>query len=275
MPLTREVTQVVAAASRRDGNGLIVRHAFPGPGLEGVDPFLRLDHLGPFTFEPGKAGGEHERLLKGFETATYVLAGEFEHEDSEGRRAVLGPGDLQWMTAGSGLMCSEMPSRRIREQGGRVHAVQVWVSVPPHLRAVPPRYQNASNAQLLEGRSAQGRARVRVVAGSALGIRGPIETNTPICFQLWSLDPGADITFPLPADQQGFVYVLEGAAGVGDEPSQLNEGDLAVLGPGTAVRLHGYVAPDQASRLLLAAGVPVAPLEGLDQKTVISTPSPP
>ena len=125
----REIEQVVTAHKQLEGGGFVVRRPFPGE-IDAVDPFLLIDEMGPVDYAPGEAIGAPDHPHRGFETVTYVLEGEMEHEDSAGHRGRLGPGDVQWMTAGAGIVHSEMPSRGIREQGGRVHGFQVWVNLP-------------------------------------------------------------------------------------------------------------------------------------------------
>src|SRR4029079_10199921 len=132
--------------------------------------------MGPVEYPPCEAVGAPDHPHRGFETVTYVLDGEFEHEDSAGHGGRLGGGDVQWMTAGAGIVHSEMPSRRIREQGGRVHGFQIWVNLPARLKMTRPRYQEGAGARIPEGRSDDGHARVRVVAGEALGARAVIDT---------------------------------------------------------------------------------------------------
>jgi redox-sensitive bicupin YhaK (pirin superfamily) len=249
----REATRIVTAHRQREGGGFIVRRPVPTLGMDMVDPFLLIDEMGPVDYAPGQALGAPDHPHRGFETVTYVLEGEMEHEDSAGHRGALGPGDVQWMTAGAGIVHSEMPSARIRDNGGRVHGFQVWVNLPARLKMTQPRYQELSGAKIPEGRSADGRARVKVVAGEALGARAVIDTHTPIIYQDWSLDEGADVTTPVPADHQALVYVFEGVAQVGDKA--VKDGEMALLGPGDAVRLRGGGA--RTARLLLLAGVPV------------------
>src|SRR5215207_6240929 len=110
----RPVEQVIAAHRQREGAGFIVRRPFPSLGFRMADPFLLLDEMGPVDYGPGEAVGAPDHPHRGFETVTYVLSGEFEHEDSAGHRGVLRPGDVQWMTAGAGVVHSEMPSRAVR-----------------------------------------------------------------------------------------------------------------------------------------------------------------
>jgi quercetin 2,3-dioxygenase len=250
----REVTKIVTAHRQSEGGGFIVRRPFPGAEIDSVDPFLLLDEMGPVDYGPGQAIGAPDHPHRGFETVTYVLEGEMEHEDSAGHRGKLGPGDVQWMTAGAGIIHSEMPSQRIREQGGRVHGFQVWVNLPKQHKMARPRYQEYESGELPVAKTADGKATVRLIAGEALGARAIIETRTPIVFQDWTLQPGADVTIDIPADLRAFAYVFEGAARVGGSPGEVHEGQMAVLGPGAKVRLSGA---DEPGRLLLLAGVPL------------------
>ena len=249
---TRTVEKIVTAHRQLEGGGFVVRRPFPGEHLDSVDPFLLIDEMGPVEYRPGEAIGAPDHPHRGFETVTYVLEGEMEHEDSAGHRGRLGPGDVQWMTAGAGIVHSEMPARGIREKGGRVHGFQVWVNLPRRDKMMRPRYQEVSRDRLPEGRSEDGKARVTAIAGEALGARAVIDTRTPIVFQDWTLQPGADVTIAFARDLRMLAYVFEGEARVGDE--LVREGQLAILGAGDAVRLEGG---GSAGRLLLLGGMPL------------------
>jgi quercetin 2,3-dioxygenase len=253
MSNVREVARLSIAHRQLEGGGFVVRRPLPTQNLELVDPFLLIDEMGPVSYGPGEAVGAPDHPHRGFETVTYSLDGEFEHEDSAGHRGVLRAGDVQWMTAGAGIIHSEMPSKRIREQGGRVHGFQVWINLPARLKMTRPRYQEVPAARIPEAATSDGRARARIVAGEALGARAVIDTHTPVIYQDWSLQDGADVTVAVPADHNAMVYVFEGSALVGDKGREIRDGQLAVLGPGDAVRLRG--AKDNG-RLLLLAGVP-------------------
>ncbi len=250
----RETTRVVTAHRQREGAGFVVRRPVPTQGLDTVDPFLLLDEMGPVDYAPGEAVGAPDHPHRGFETITYMLEGEFEHEDSAGHRGVLRPGDVQWMTAGAGIVHSEVPSRRIREKGGRVHGFQIWVNLPAKLKMTRPRYQEVSAGKIPEAKSEDGRARVRVIAGEALGARAVIDTHIPIVYQDWTIDAAADVTAPLPREQQALAYVFQGAVLVGNEGREVRDGQMALLGEGDAVRFRGAAA---GGRLLLLAGVPI------------------
>jgi redox-sensitive bicupin YhaK (pirin superfamily) len=249
----REVDKVVTAHRQTEGGGFVVRRPLPTQGLDLFDPFLLIDEMGPADYGPGEAVGAPDHPHRGFETVTYMLEGEFEHEDSAGHRGAIRAGDVQWMTAGGGIIHSEMPSQAIRDQGGRVHGFQIWVNLPARLKLTRPRYQEVPAAKIPVGKSADGRATVRVVAGEALGAKAVIDTHTPIIYQDWSLAPGADVTVAVPADQQALVYVFQCAAELGERGTRLGDGQMGLLGDGAAVRLRS----SGGARLLLLAGVPL------------------
>ncbi len=247
----RPVTSVITAHRQTEGAGFAVRRPFPTHTLDMADPFLLLDEMGPSEYAPGEAVGAPDHPHRGFETVTYMIDGEFEHEDSAGHRGVLRSGDVQWMTAGGGIVHSEMPSRAIREKGGRVHGFQIWVNLPARLKMTRPRYQEIARESIPQAVSSDGRARVRVIAGDALGAHAVIDTRTPIVFHDWTLEDGADVTVDLPRDHAAIAYVFGGALQVGDDAREVHDGQLARLGDGDAVRLRG------AGRALLLAGAPL------------------
>jgi redox-sensitive bicupin YhaK (pirin superfamily) len=253
----RPVTRIVTAHSQTEGGGFVVRRPLPTPGFPLADPFLLIDEMGPVTCAPGEAIGAPDHPHRGFETVTYILEGEMEHEDSAGHRGVLRPGDVQWMTAGAGIIHSEMPTKKVREGGGRAHGFQIWVNLPARLKMMQPRYQELPAARIPSAVTEDERARVRLVAGEALGVKAAIETQTPIVYQDWTVDDGADVTLPLAANQRALVYVFEGEVEVGhgsDDARRARSGQLAVLGDGEVVRLRGLPG---GGRLLLLAGVPL------------------
>jgi quercetin 2,3-dioxygenase len=249
--MNRQVKQLVTAHRQREGAGFIVRRPVPTLGLELVDPFLLIDELGPIDYAPGEAVGAPDHPHRGFETVSYILEGAVEHEDSAGHRGVINAGDVQWMTAGGGIIHSEEPTKQLLEQGGRVHGFQIWVNLPRRLKLTQPRYQDVPAASIPVAKTADGLARAKIIAGSALGVNAVIETHTPIVFQDWQLEPGADVTVEVSSDQQVLAYVFEGAITI--EGREVSDGQLAILGEGDAVRLQGANKP---GRLLLLAGVP-------------------
>jgi redox-sensitive bicupin YhaK (pirin superfamily) len=254
---SRPVRTVVTAHRQTEGGGFIVRRPFPSATLPLVDPFLLLDEMGPVDYRPDEAVGAPDHPHRGFETVTYMLDGEFEHADSAGSRGRLKPGDVQWMTAGAGVVHAEMPAARIRQEGGRVHGFQLWVNLPARDKMIPPRYQEIPSARIPSGASADGLARVRVIAGEALGARAAIETRTPIAYQDWTLSPGARVVQPVPAEYEVCVYLFGGSAVLGDDGTEVGDGQLALFGPGSEVTLRCAPGAAGPARLLLLAGVPL------------------
>ena len=254
MPPGRLVVRVIPAVRTLEGGGFPVRRPFPVPACDHVDPFLLLDEMGPVDWPPGAAIGAPDHPHRGFETVTYLLAGAMEHRDSAGHAGRLDPGDVQWMTAGAGVVHSELYAQEFRARGGRAHGFQLWVNLPKRDKMMAPRYQEIGRARIPSATSPDGLATARVIAGTALGVDAAIETRTPIQYVHWSLQPGASVTQSAPAGHAAMVYVFAGAIAISGRT--VVDGELAVLGPGDEVRL---VAPagGPASELLFLSGVPL------------------
>ncbi len=251
----RQVTRIVQAHRQLEGAGFVVRRPFPAPGLQQVDPFLLLDEMGPVDYPPGEATGAPDHPHRGFETVTYILEGEGAHEDSAGHRGTIRAGAVQWMTAGDGVVHSEMPSEKLQREGGRMHGFQLWVNLPKQHKRVPPRYQEIPPERLPQATTPDGKAHVTLIAGEALGQRAVIETYTPIAYQDWTLRAGAVVDQPVPVGHEGFVYVFGGEALVGER--LVKDGQMAMLGPGDGVRLAVAAEAQHDARLLLLTGVPL------------------
>ncbi len=251
----RPVDSIVTAHQQLEGGGFVVRRPFPSRGLPRLDPFLLLDEMGPANYAPGEAVGAPDHPHRGFETVTYMLSGEFEHEDSAGHKGRIAAGDVQWMTAGAGVVHSEMPSRSIAEQGGRVHGFQLWVNLPARDKMIAPRYQEIPAARIPEATTADGKAHVRVIAGTALGVAAVIETRTPISYHDWTLAPGASVDVAVPSEQNAAIYVFAGAAIVAGK--RVEAGQMAALGSGETVSLAAAADAPEEARLLLLGGVPL------------------
>ena len=240
---TRSPAQRIQAIRTLEGAGFEVRAPFPTARLDHVDPFLLLHHMGPADLAPGEAKGAPDHPHRGFETVTYGLAGEIEHEDSTGAVGYIRPGGVQWMTAGSGVVHSEMPSARMREEGGRIEGVQLWVNLPAAEKMTAPRYQDVTPDQIpdvdLPG------AHVRLIAGEAFGVVGPAQTRSPIFYAHVSLEPGATLDVPAPADHSAMTYALRGP----------DEGVLTVFnGDGDEIHLD---ADDEPVEVLVLTGRPL------------------
>ncbi len=204
----RTVMATVEAHKQLEGAGFEVRRPFPTPRLSLVDPFLLLDEMGPMDLAPGQGKGAPDHPHRGFETVTYMIDGATEHEDSAGNRGRIGPGAVQWMTAGSGVIHSEMPAAELLTDGGRMHGFQLWVNLPADQKMIAPRYQEFLAAEIphVEGDGAI----VRVVAGEYHGVLGPVETHSPVTYLHVTLSPGRRIALAVPETQTAIVYTFAG-----------------------------------------------------------------
>jgi quercetin 2,3-dioxygenase len=254
---TRRVARVIQAVSTIEGGGFPVRRPFPIPAFSHFDPFLLIDHLGPVRWPPGAALGAPDHPHRGFETVTYVLAGENEHRDSYGNADVLRPGDVQWMTAGSGVIHSEMPTERFHREGGVQEGFQIWVNLPAVDKMMTPRYQTLRADDIPHATSADGRAAVRVIAGESLGSAARIDTRVPIQMLHFTIEPGGGLTQSVPAEQSGLIYVFKGAARIGSEKREVREGQAALLESGDEVEIAVDAAASGAADLLLLSGKPL------------------
>lgn len=248
----RSVRQIVQARPQLEGEGMIVTRPFPTPRLDHVDPFLLLDRMGPIAAGPGEAKGAPDHPHRGFETVTYILDGAIEHEDSQGNRGRIGAGDVQWMTAGSGVIHSELPSEEIRRNGGRMHGFQLWVNLPRRDKMMKPRYQELRAAEIPTATSNDGKVKVTVIAGESLGTRASIDTRTPIMYLHVRLAPGASFTQPIPSNYNAFAFVISGEATFGDRVAR--ENDMVLFGgDGDVVT----ITSSGGAELLLIGGVPL------------------
>ena len=204
---TRSVSEIIASLRVMEGGGVSVRRTFPSPRREDVDPFLLFDHLGPYEIKPGDSTGFPDHPHRGFETVTYVLEGQMEHKDSFGHHGIIGPGDVQWMTAGSGLVHSEMPGSDLVRTGGRLHGFQIWVNLPKRDKMMAPLYQELKASEIPLAESPAKDVKVRIVAGSAFGRNGAVATRIPITYLHLTLAPGATYTHPVPRSQNAIVYI--------------------------------------------------------------------
>ena len=258
----RPVAQVVQAHAGTEGAGVPIRRVFPGQlAMSEADPFLLLDHAGPTMNGPGETKGASWHPHRGFETVTYMLDGEISHRDTTGGGGVIAEGETQWMTAGGGIQHEELPTERLYKMGGRFHVVQLWVNLPPSLKMTTPRYQSITRDSLRLLTSHDGGALIRLIAGDVGGFDGPGVTHTPITYAHVTLAPGAQLAVPWSPEFSAFVYVLSGRGSVGVENRPLQDGELAVFGPGDhlVVTAADHEPPFE---VLLLGGLPIrAPIE--------------
>lgn len=235
------------------GDGFPVRSLFSYQEGNEFDPFLLLDYAGPYQFAPAEAKrgvGEHPH--RGFETVTIVYQGELEHRDSSGSHGAIGPGDVQWMTAASGIVHEEFHSERFAREGGTLEMVQLWVNLPAQQKMSPPHYQGIVDSQIPKVTLPDGAGVVRIIAGKFQGTRGPATTFTPI--NVWDLilNPNESASLRLPDGHTSMVVVQSGAVQVSDK--HLNATELALFDRhGEVVTLHAV----SAARILVLSGEPL------------------
>jgi redox-sensitive bicupin YhaK (pirin superfamily) len=255
---TRTVAGVVNSIETLEGGGFLVRRPFPKAAFSDFDPFLLLDEMGPMEVAPGEAKGAPDHPHRGFETVTYLLSGDMEHKDSRGHAGRLRPGDVQWMTAGAGVVHAEMPAAEFARKGGRMHGFQLWVNLPKPDKMMKPRYQEIPGAQIPKAISADGLVKVSVIAGEAMGEKAVIETRTPIIYLHYRLEPGGVATQRVPHDYNAFAYVVDGAGLFGAEGERAGDGQMVMFAPdGDDVRIENSADAKAALEVLLIAGVPL------------------
>lgn len=250
-PRNARVNRTVQGQAASDGAGVRLTRVIGGPALPDLDPFLLLDEFGTDRPEDYLAGfPDHPH--RGFETVTYMLDGRMRHRDNHGNEGVLVPGSVQWMTAGRGLVHSEMPE----QEEGRMRGFQLWVNLPARDKMTAPKYQEFAPERIPQVAPAPG-VSVKVIAGEVDGTAGPIvqPATDPLYLDI-ALEPGVAWTHDLPEGHSAFAYAYEGDAtvGEGDDARALPSRTLAVLGGGERLVL---AAGDAGARLILVAGRPL------------------
>lgn len=254
----RTIAGVVTSIETLEGAGFLVRRPFPTPSFSEFDPFLLLDEMGPMDLGPGEAQGAPDHPHRGFETVTYVLSGDLEHKDSRGHAGRLRPGDVQWMTAGAGVVHSEMPSADFLRDGGRMHAFQLWVNLPKVDKMMKPRYQEIPSARIPKAISSDGLVEVTVIAGEALGQKAVIETRTPIVYLHYRIKPGGSVSQSVPGAYNAFAYVIDGEGVFGDDDERGTDGQMILFAPdGDEVRIENSPDAKETLEVLLIAGAPL------------------
>ncbi|RTQ50842.1 pirin family protein [Hymenobacter gummosus] len=250
----RRIFQVIDGVKKLVGDGFDVCSPMPGARIRQLSPFLLLDHTGPMPVRPTDSPlGAHPHPHRGFETVTVVYQGALAHRDTAGHRGHLGPGDVQWMTAGAGLLHEEMHEREFARRGGTLELIQLWVNVPAKDKMAPPAYQELSAADIPSVAVADGRGYVRVIAGTYGGVTGPARTFSPLLLLDAHLLEDSTTTLTLPAHYNVGLYVVTGDVLInGGRPAHTKQ--LVVL---------GWDAPDveitcsQDSVVLVMAGLPI------------------
>ena len=254
----RSVDLITNSVETGEGDGFIVHRSFPSHSIRHLDPFLLLDEMGPLELLPQETKGFPDHPHRGFVTVTYLLEGKFEHRDSQGNSGKLGPGDVQWMTAGSGLVHSEMPEKEFAKTGGRLHGFQLWINLRKTDKWIKPNYQDVPSRKIPIARTADGKVSVKVIAGNSLDAKAVINTLTPILYLHFTLQPGGEVVQHVPKNYNAFAYVINGKGMFGKDKTIVEEKKMSVFkNDGESISIR--VAENAGSSLdvLLIAGIPL------------------
>ncbi|VFJ13987.1 pirin family protein [Candidatus Nitrosocosmicus franklandus] len=254
----RSLEKIVHSFHTTEGEGFIVNRAFPTNSLSDIDPFLLLDEMGPMDFKPGEAKGAPDHPHRGFETVTYLLDGNFEHKDSTGHSGKLNPGDVQWMTAGSGVIHSEMPGDQLKKSGGRLHGFQLWVNLSKKDKMIYPYYQDVPSEKIPIVKLPENIGQVKVIAGKAYNVSSKLSTRIPIQYLHFSINPGSQIIHPINSDYMAFAYVISGEGLFGDDETRVKRGNVVLFKQnGNNIRVKSNSKNTEALQFLLIAGIPL------------------
>lgn len=237
------------------GDGFPVRNIFPSHDLtEEISPFLLLDYAGPASFPPtNQRLGVGEHPHRGFETVTIVYQGRVAHRDSAGNGGTIGPGDVQWMTAASGVVHEELHEQAWAREGGTLQMIQLWVNLPGSLKMSAPRYQTLLNAEIPQAKLGGQGGVLRVIAGEYEGLKGPARTFTPVHLYDLRLVAGHQGELSLPLGYNTGLFVLSGGL-VLNGSHQVGEAEMALCDPqGTKV----HVEATEETRVLVLSGEPI------------------
>ncbi|NCF23117.1 MAG: quercetin 2,3-dioxygenase [Gammaproteobacteria bacterium] len=248
-PIDRGVEQIHVGQPATDGAGVRMTRVIATAELDHFDPFLLLDEFR--SDDPGDyIAGFPDHPHRGFETVTYMLAGAMKHGDNQGNTGLLGPGSVQWMTAGRGIVHSEMP----QQEDGLMWGFQLWVNLPAEQKMVEPRYQDIPASDIPETRVGDNVA-VRVIAGELNGVRGPVAgiATEPFYFDV-RCESKAELRLPAPEGHNVFVYPYAGEIALGRGGSaSVGRGNIALLGPGNSV----FVSCEEPASFILVGGKPL------------------
>ena len=243
-----EIKKIVKAIQTSDGAGVKLKRRMGIPELDFIDPFLMFDEFGSDNKDDYIAGfPPHPH--RGIETVTYMLNGEFRHEDSTGNKGDLGPGSVQWMTAAGGIIHSEMPIMK----EGKLHGFQLWVNMPAKLKMNKPEYIYIDSKQMQVHKDSD--KKIKTIAGKFGDAEGPVKGHNvePIYFDV-ELEKDKEFNFDLPSTHNSFVYLIEGEIKIGDKNhDKVNGSTLIILTKGEKLKVKGVTK----SKFLLVSGRPI------------------
>ncbi|MDP1878223.1 MAG: pirin-like C-terminal cupin domain-containing protein [Actinomycetota bacterium] len=256
----RTVLGVVTAPKGFEGEGFPVHRAFAGIKPEFLDPFIHMDQMGEVEYAPGEPKGTPWHPHRGFETFTYLIDGQFLHQDSNGGGGIINDGGTQYMTAGDGILHIETPPEDLVESGGLFHGVQLWINLPRAKKRIAPQYQDLQGLDSSMVTNADGGALLRVLAGEVDGHSGPGISHTPLAITHLTLAPGAEVDIPWRHDFNALAYVLAGSGTIGADAQPIRSGQTAVLADGDTVRVRADARQESRSpslEVFLIGGVPL------------------
>ncbi|KAF9562522.1 hypothetical protein EC968_005220 [Mortierella alpina] len=243
---SRSIIKSVLSKEQSEGVGARVRRSIGRPELRNHDPFLMLDE-----FVGDGTGGFPDHPHRGFETVTYMLEGQSQHEDFAGHKGIIGPGDVQWMTAGRGIVHSEMP---VKSQSN-AHGLQLWINLPKAHKMCEPQYQELLDGQIPRATPQEGVV-VKVIAGESHGVRSKVYTRTPTMYLDYMMDKNKTVVQTIPSSFTGFIYMLKGTAYIGDKEFQGNAHHTLTFSEDGAETIK-IVTKDEDAHFVLIAGEPL------------------
>jgi redox-sensitive bicupin YhaK (pirin superfamily) len=256
----RPVLAVSTGPTGFEGEGFPVRRTMAGIPYRYLDPFIMMDHMGEVEYAAGEPKGTNWHPHRGFETVTYLIDGQFIHQDTHGGGGVITEGATQWMTAGAGLLHIETPPEQLVEAGGLFNGFQLWVNLPAKDKFLKPAYQPVEASDLLLLASEDGGALLRVIAGEVDGHVGPGSTHTPITLLHASVAPGAELSLPWQPTYNALAYVYAGSGTVGAEGQPIHAGQTAVFGAGDRITIAADAKQDSHTaslEVILLGGEPI------------------
>ena len=243
-----------------EGEGFPVHRAFAGIDNRDLDPFIHMDQMGEVDYAAGEPKGTPWHPHRGFETFTYLIDGQFLHQDSQGGGGTILDGGTQYMTAGDGILHIETPPEHLVMSGGVFHGVQLWINLPKNKKRINPQYQDLQGKDSTMLTSADGGALIRVLAGEIDGHNGPGISHTPLAIAHLTLAPGASVDIPWRSDFNAVVYALAGAGNLGGANTPIKTGQTAVLIDGNVLRVTASALQDSRTNsleLFIIGGVPL------------------
>ncbi|KAL4234675.1 hypothetical protein ACF0H5_006316 [Mactra antiquata] len=246
--MSRVIGDIVESREQMEGAGVPVRRSIGNTHLRNLDPFLMLDEFKPNSLS--ERGGMPDHPHRGFETVTYMLKGASKHEDFCGHKGVINAGDVQWMTAGRGIVHSEMPAG-----DELVHGLQLWVNLCKKDKMVKPAYQELRDKDI--PKVIRNGVTVKIIAGESFGVKSPVYTRTPSMYLDFKLDAGAVVSQTVPEGWNGFVYVISGSAmfGPNDQAKNGPAHCTLVMGPGKMMEVKNNT--NNLCHFVMIAGQPI------------------